>query len=162
MRLARQTIEIAAPPAVVFRYVDDIRNTGWHMTHSSMPMMGGKLALEILSPNPTGVGATYRWHGTVLGLALDFIETVTEWDEAKRRVWHTVGFPRLFILAGYEMSLVVQPAGDGALLTFAIVYDLPRQPFWRLAGWLLAGVYCRWCLNSMCRGAKHALKHQTR
>ena len=46
---------IMAPAGHVFAYVDDIRNLARHMSESgSMPMMGSKLKLEILSPSRPG------------------------------------------------------------------------------------------------------------
>ena len=57
-----ETAEILATAESVFAYVDDIRNVGLHMTgRSSMAMMGSRLKLEILSNQPTGLGATYRY-----------------------------------------------------------------------------------------------------
>lgn len=158
MRRLSESIEINAPADVVFRHVDDIRNTGMHMTESSMPMMGGALALEVLSPNPLGLGATYRMHGKVMGMTIDFTETVTEWVPNRKRVWKTIGEPKLIIMGGYEMSFLVEPVGGGSRLTFGISYDLPESFFGRILGWLLGNWYGRWCLRNMCRDAKSALE----
>jgi len=69
MITATETVDILAPAESVFGYVDDIRNVGWHMTErSSMAMMGSCMKLEILSDQPTGLGATYRYSGTMMGL----------------------------------------------------------------------------------------------
>ena len=47
-----RTVTIEAPAERVFAYVDDIRNLARHMSESrSMPMMGSKLKLEIMTPN---------------------------------------------------------------------------------------------------------------
>ena len=54
-----ETVDIHARAADAFAYIDDIRNVGWHMTdESSMAMMGSKLRLDVLSGQPTGLGAT--------------------------------------------------------------------------------------------------------
>ena len=158
MKTLSQSIEIRAPVDVVFRHVDDIRNTGMHMTDSSMPMMGGGLALEALPPIASGVGATYRMHGKVMGMTIDFTETVTEWVRNRKRVWKTVGEPKLVIMGGYEMSFVIEPAPSGSTLTFGITYDLPASLFGRILGWLVGSWYARWCLRNMCRDAKEALE----
>jgi hypothetical protein len=56
----------------VFAYVDDIRNRARHMSESrSMPMTDAKLQLEIMTPNPTGVGAVCRYSGQMMGLTID-------------------------------------------------------------------------------------------
>jgi len=158
MRTVTASSLIDAPTETVFRYVDDIRNTGWHMTKSSMPLMGSKLSLEILSRNASGEGATYRWYGRVIGFAIDFKETVTKWIANKEKRWKTVGMPRLVIISNYEMWLLVEPVTWQTKLTFGISYDLPEPLFWRFMGWLLADWYCKWCLRHMTEDAKKALE----
>jgi hypothetical protein len=92
----------------------------------SMPMMGSKLKLEILTPASTGVGATYRYSGRIMGLTLDFSETVTQYILGRVKVWHTISF----------------------------AYEWPRSLGGRLLGRGFAGSYARWCLDSMAEGAK--------
>jgi hypothetical protein len=158
MKTITETVEIAARPEAVFSYADDIRNIGWHMTESSMPLMGSKLNVQIVSKNPTGLGASYRWYGKVMGLTIDFTETVTKWVRNKERVWSTIGEPQIIIIGNYEMWFNLEPAGAKTRLTFGIRYDLPRPLFWRLVGFLLGGPYSRWCLKNMCGDAKKALE----
>lgn len=155
-----ESVDIQAAAERVFAYVDDIRNVGWHMTErSSMPMMGSRLKLEILSEQPTGLGATYRYSGTMMGLSLDFFESVTRYIPNREKVWRTIGEPRLLIIAAYEMRLSVEPLlASSSRLTISIAYDLPRSPLWRLMGRLLAGPYSRWCLRQMVGDAKRALE----
>lgn len=149
---------INASPETVFRYVDDIRNTGWHMTKASMPLMGSKLNLEILSKNSSGEGATYRWCGKVMGFTIDFTETVTKWIVNKEKRWKTVGEPRLVIISNYEMWFLVEPVSGQTKLTFGINYELPEPVLWRFLGWLLADWYCKWCLDHMTTDGKKALE----
>ncbi len=53
---------VKAPAERVFAYVGDIGNLARHMSErGSMPLMGSKLSLEIITPETTGVGATYRY-----------------------------------------------------------------------------------------------------
>jgi hypothetical protein len=47
--------------------------------------------LDIVTPAVTGVGATYRYSGRMMGLTIDFSETVTQYELGRRKVWHTVG-----------------------------------------------------------------------
>lgn len=161
MKTIIEKVDIHAPVSAVFSHVDDIRNTGWHMTESSMPLMGSKLNLEIISKKPTGLGATYRWYGKVMGLTMDFTETVTQWERNRARVWKTIGKPRIIIMGNYEMWFNLKPVGDKTRLTFGIAYDLPRSFFWKIVGLLLAAPYSRWCLRNMCRDAKEALELKT-
>src|SRR5262245_16639316 len=105
-----EALNIRAPAGMVFAYIDDIRNVGWHMTErSSMARMGSRLRLEVVSRQPTGVGATYRYSGTMMGFEIDFSETVTKYAPPREKVWSTVGQPRLLIIAWYEMRLAVEP-----------------------------------------------------
>lgn len=155
-----ETVDIQAPAEQVFAYVDDIRNVGWHMTErSSMAMMGSRLELEILSQQPTGLGATYRYSGTMMGLSLDFSESVTRYVRNREKVWRTIGEPRLLIISSYEMRLAVEPlSAASSRLTISIAYELPRSAFWSIVGRLLAGPYSRWCLRQMVGDAKRALE----
>ncbi|MBB1286855.1 SRPBCC family protein [Flavisolibacter sp. BT320] len=94
---------IPAPPQKVFEQMDDFSKTGMHMGESSMLMMGSKLTLEQLSQNATCVGASYRWHGKIMGLAIDFAETVTEWQPPERKEWQTIGKAKIIIMSWYKM-----------------------------------------------------------
>lgn len=151
---------IQAPAERVFAYADDIRNLARHMSErGSMPMMGSKLALEIVTPEMTGVGATYRYRGRVMGLTIDFSETVTRYEPGREKVWRTIGEPRLLIIDSYEMRVLVEPvAQTRSTLTISFDYELPRRLPWRLVGPLLAASYARWCLDSMIGGTKHDLE----
>lgn len=151
-----RTADITASAERVFAYVDDIRNLARHMSESrSMPMMGSKLKLEILTPASTGVGATYRYSGRMLGLTLDFSEMVTKYIPGRGKIWHTIGDPQLLIVSNYEMGLTVNPmSADVCRLTIAFDYELPRSMVGRLLGRALAGSYARWCLDSMVQGTK--------
>ena len=155
-----ETVEIRAAAEAVFAYVDDIRNLGWHMTgRSSMVMMGSRLRLEVLSDRPTGLGATYRYSGTMIGLSIDFSESVTKYLPPREKVWRTIGEPRLLIITSYEMRVAIEPLSlRSAQLTISIVYELSRSGFWRIVGLLLARPYSRWCLRRMVQDTRHALE----
>ena len=141
-----ETVEIRAAAETVFSHIDDIRNLGWHMTkQSSMALMGSRLTLELLSDQATtGVGATYRYSGTMLGLSIDFSESVTKYVPPREKVWRMIGEPRLVIISSYEMRVAVEPLTPSASrLTISIVYELPRSGFWRIVGLVLARSYSR-------------------
>ena len=138
-----RTALISETAEKVFTYVDDIRNLARHMSESpSVPMMGSKLTLEIVTPEPTGVGATYRYTGKMLGLALDISEAVTTYIAGREKIWRTIGNPKLLIMRGYEMRVHVEPVTPATTnLTISIDYELPVSGFWRIDGWLLALVF---------------------
>lgn len=92
MKPKSKSILIHSTPEKVFQQMDDFSKTGMHMTENSMMMMGSKLKLEQLSPNASGVGAKYRWYGKIMGMKMDFSETVAKWQPPKLKEWETVGW----------------------------------------------------------------------
>jgi hypothetical protein len=121
--------------------------------------MGSRLRLETLSDQVTGRGATYRYSGTMLGLSIDFSESITKYAPPREKVWRTIGEPRLVIIASYEMRVSVEPLSQSSSrLTMSIVYELPCSRFWRIVGLVLARSYSRWCLRRMCRDTKRVLE----
>jgi Polyketide cyclase / dehydrase and lipid transport len=162
MTTLSQSTLIDAAAEFVFSYVDDIRNLARHMSESrSMPMMGSKLKLEILTAQTTGIGATYRYSGRMMGLTIDFSETVTAYVPGREKVWHTIGEPRLLIIRGYEMRVQVEPVSPtSSCLTIGIDYELPNAGFWRAVGWALADTYSRWCLTNMIEGTKRDVERE--
>jgi hypothetical protein len=128
------------------------------MSRPSLAMLGSALHTEQLSPNPTGPGATYRSHGRVLGLRVDFTARVTRWLPDTEKVWQTIGDPRLIVLGSFEMQLTIKPEAGGSRLVTGIDYTLPKSRAGRLLGRLLSRPYSRWCLHRICRDAKAALE----
>ena len=106
----------------VFAQMDDFSKTGVHMSESSMMMMGSKLKLEQLSINPTGVGAKYRWYGKMIGMTMNFSETVTKWQSPKMKEWETVGESKIIIMSWYRMWFEITPAENGTLAKISISY----------------------------------------
>jgi Polyketide cyclase / dehydrase and lipid transport len=157
VRRLEETIEIAAAPAQVFAWLDNPRNTGWHMSRPSLAMLGGSLRVERLSAMAAGVGATYRSWGRVLGLRIDFTTIVVRWVADREKVWRTIGNPRLIVIGPFEMRFGVEPVVGGARLTMALEYELPSRGLGRLLGRALAAPYAKWCLRRMCRDARAAL-----
>lgn len=153
--------EILAPPEKVFEYMDDINNVGWHMSDkSSMPMMGGRLKLEVID-DKEGVGGAYRWKGGVMGMAIDIKETVIKWIKNSEKTWVTIENPRMIVMSKYTMHLLLTPAEKGTKVLFEIDYSLPRTPWGWIIGMLLARKYAKWCLQRACEDAKKALGSTT-
>ena len=83
MKTKSKSILILSTPENVFHQMDDFSKTGMHRTENSMTMMGSKLKLEQISPNATGIDASYHWFGKIVGMAMNFSETVTKWEQNK-------------------------------------------------------------------------------
>ena len=80
----------------------------------------------------------------MMGVTIDFSETVTKHVPGREKVWRTIGKPELLIIAGYEMRVLVEPVSPtSSRLTLSIDYELPRAGIWQALGWALAGAYSR-------------------
>jgi hypothetical protein len=153
-----KTVVLPASPERVFAQLDDSSKAGMHMSESSMMMMGSKLRLEQLSAQAAGPGATYRWYGKMMGLTIDFQQTITHWEPPRRKRWETIGEARIIIMRWYRMGFDLEPVENGTSVTLFIEYERPRHWFYRTLSLLFAPWYCRWCLNSMLRDARQALE----
>jgi hypothetical protein len=79
---------------------------------------------------------------------------VTECAPPRRKVWETVGTPRLLVIGPYRMGFEVSPEGAaGSRLRVFIDYALPTGAPARWLGRALGGAYARWCTHRMVRDA---------
>ena len=156
-RSLQETVVVRAPGTTVFAWLDEPQNTGFHMSRPSAAMLGGALRLERLSAQTTGVGATYRSWGRVLGLPIDFTTAVTEWAPGREKTWRTIGKPRLIVLGDFQMRFSLTSHDGGTNVVMAIDYNLPTRGIGRLLGTVLAAPYVRWCLRRMVRDLRSAV-----
>ncbi len=119
--------------------------------------MGGKLHLEILSVNHTGVGASHRWHGKVLGFKVDFTTVVTGWMKDREKAYHTVGNPRMVIMSDFEMRWTLDPTNGGTRITIDFGYRPPKSWPGRFVGRIFGQRYGEWCLNMVMADATATL-----
>jgi hypothetical protein len=153
----QEIVLLRALPARVFAWIDDPANTGLHMSRPSFAMLGGALRVEQLSRNSTGVGATYRSWGHVLGVPIDFTTTCTAWLPGREKVLQTTGESRLVVIRDFRMTSTMTPLDGGTRLALALAYNPPAGTFGRLLGRALAAPYVRWCLRRMAHDARAAL-----
>ncbi len=154
MKTKVKAITIHSTPEKVFAYMDNLGNTGMHMMESSMMMMGSKLHLKQISKNATGLGATFRWFGKVMGFKMDFTVKVTTWIENEKKIWETVGDAEMIILAWYRMCLCLTPTIDGTNAELSIQYTKPQQFLYRIISFFLSSWYANWCLKNMLNDTK--------
>lgn len=147
------SVQVNASPVQVFDELDDQERLSAHMMQSSAMMAGSTMRFEFDERRGRSVGSRMRLYGNVLGFSLEVIEVVTERDPPFRKVWETIGLPRLLVIGPYRMGFAIQPDGLGSRLMLFIDYDLPSGA-WRLPGKLLGGVYARWCTRNMAKGVK--------
>ena len=140
-----------ASPEDVFDCLDDLGVTGMHMTESSMPMMGGKMDLEFLTEQKTGLNTRYKWTGKVLWWNLDFTVLVKSWIRGQEKVWETTGITKLIIYSWFRMNLKVWKVPQGSAAQLSISYEKPNGFFNQVLCFLLGAWYCRWCIKNMLR-----------
>ena len=158
IRHFERTMVINGMPEYVFAFMDDIRNTGKHMTESSGAMAGSKLKIEWLSDHMTGLGSKYRWTGKVVGIKMDFTVEVSKWIKGKEKVWGTVGDAKMIVIDWFEMNLTITPEMDGkSNAKLGINYIKHRG----ILGFLFGKWYSKWCVNSMLRDTKKHFENNT-
>jgi hypothetical protein len=138
--------------------MDNIDNTGIHMTKSSMPMMGSRLELKQLSENATGLNSKFRWTGKVMWFTMDFTVVVTKWIKCKEKVWETVGPAKMIIMGWYQMRLVISLEGGNTKAILSIAYTKPKNIFFKFIAFFIAPFYANWCLNNMLNDSKKTLE----
>ena len=94
------------------------------------------------------VGSHIRMSGRAFGVDLFLDEVITHRDPPHRKVWRTVGAPKLIIIGSCEMGFRIIPDAAGSRLTVWIDYDLPDRGPGRWAP-AIAAYYGRWCVRRM-------------
>jgi hypothetical protein len=140
---------IQTTPKALFAYLDDQVSLGSHMEKPSAMMLGGSMRYILDEGKGRRLGSVIRMEGAFLGIRLSVEEVVTEREPPVRKAWETRGIPHLLILVGYRMGFDVSPADRGQRLRVFIEYNTPRTLFGRIAGFLFAGLYARWCIGRM-------------
>lgn len=155
IRYYEKTVIINGLQEDVFAFMDDIRNTGKHMTESSGAMVGSKLKIEWLSDYKTGLGTKYRWTGKVVGMKMDFTVEVSKWINGKEKVWGTVGYAKMIVIDWFEMNLTTTPEDNGKAKAKLCIYYTKHRSLW---GFLFGKWYSKWCVKSMLKDTKTHFK----
>ena len=102
------------------------------------------------------VGSRIRLAGRVCGIELSVEEVVTERNPPFRKVWETIGSPRLLVIGDYRMGFELSPRGSESTLRVFIDYALPESAPAHWLGRLFGRYYAKWCTQQMVDGAvKH-------
>jgi hypothetical protein len=140
---------VAAPPDRVFERVDDHARLSSHMSESSWMMGGGRMEIWLDADQGRKTGSRIRLTGRAFGFELAVEEIVTERDPPRRKVWETIGAPKLLVIDRYRMGFEISPAASGSLLRVFIEYALPAKAPARWLGRLFGPSYARWCTRRM-------------
>ncbi len=127
----RKTIEIKARPEDVFAHIDDAKRRGHHMLG-----MGRDFHAELLSKNSTGLGATYRWSGSMYGIKFSWTEVVTTWVENREKAYHSIEGMKI------DVDWNLSRKDGGTILTMRMNYDIGYSFLGKLIDWLWAERYC--------------------
>ena len=146
----------------VFAYLDDQTRLGVHMQRRSWMMMGGRMTYEFDADQGRAVGSVIKLRGHVLGMGIEVHEVVTERAPPRRKVWETVGVPRMLIIASYRMGFDLDDEGDGARLRVFIDYEQPSSPIGTVLAKLFAKSYARWCVGRMASDAAEHFRWRPR
>jgi hypothetical protein len=119
------------------------------MSESSWMMAGGRMETKVDGGQGQAVGSRISMTGRVLGIDLEVEEVVTERNPPHRKVWETIGTPRLLVIDHYRMGFEISPDGANSLLRVFIEYALPPKAPGRWLGGLLGRYYARWCAQRM-------------
>ena len=144
---------VSASPDRVFALIDDHERLVSHMSTSSWRMGGGHMTTSVDEGLGQRVGSHIRMSGRILGIALSVDEVVTQRDPPTRKVWETVGTPRLLVIASYRMGFEAAHREGGTLLRVFIDYALPATWPARWLGRLFGGYYAQWCTRKMAHDA---------
>ena len=127
------------------------------MNRRSWRLGWGRMTLHADEQAGRAVGSRMTLEGRVFGVSLSLAEVVTEHAPPTRKVWATVGTPRLLVIGAYQMGFVLEPVGGGAAadglkevtLTVFIDYALPDRGTTWLLGRMFGHAYAQWCTKRM-------------
>ena len=149
--------QVQAQAERVFEFLDDHARLSAHMNRRSWRMGWSRMKLILDEQAGRAVGSRMRLEGRVLGVQLSLEEAVTEHSPPTRKVWMTVGMPRLLVIGRYRMGFVLGPDdSEGVTLTVFIDYGLPERGLSRLLGLIFGNWYARWCTGRMLVDAQAA------
>lgn len=156
-RHAESRVPVHASEAVLFALLDDHTRLSAHMSRPSWRTGWMRMGISTDGGGGKAIGSHIRLAGRILGVSIFLDEVVVEREPPRRKVWETVGEPRLLVIGGYRMGFEIIAHGvyPGVDLRVFIDYDLPRGAA-RPLGWLLGGWYARWCTGRMARDARDA------
>ena len=148
---------VQATMSDAFRVLDDPTGLSRHLSERSWKLGWGKLTTIVDEQWGRVVSSHVVRRGRAFGTVLFLDEVVIERDMPKRKVWQTVGEPRLLVIGAYRMGFEITPTESGVRLHVSIDYELPAHGLSRLLGYLLGRVYAKWCTRQMVLDAKALL-----
>ena len=153
MKHYEDSVYIPTSPKELFDYADDHKNFSSHMNKSSWMMGGGSMNTHVDGKRFRELGSHIQMEGTVFGIKLYLDEVVTDYEPPYRKQWQTVGNLNLLVIDHYKLGFEIESKDDGSNLRVYIDYYLPQSTGTRILGYLLGGIYAKWCVQQMIKGA---------
>jgi hypothetical protein len=135
----------------VFDFIDDHIKFSSHMNKSSWMMGGSRMKTEVDEGKGQKIGSHIKMEGAIMGGKLYLDEVVTEHTRPTRKVWRTVGNPKLLVIGNYQMGVELGAEANKTKLKVFIDYDLPKGGS-KILGIIFGGIYANWCVNQMLNG----------
>lgn len=129
------------------------------MSQGSWIMGGGSMETETDDGKGQAVGSHIRLIGKAFGIKLFLDEVVTLREPPHRKVWETVGTPKLLVIGSYRMGLDIDEEDGMSRLRVFIDYNLPSG-ISRLLGYLFGRAYAKWCVQQMIKDVGEQFKSQ--
>lgn len=139
------TVLLHVPLERAFDYLDDPKSLSAHMGKSSMMMMGSRMITQVDSDGGRVVGSKISMSGSVFGIPLALDEVISERQVPYKKIWTTIGNPKLVVISHYQMGFELTPEGESTRLRIFVDYSLPATTIGHWIGLMLAGVYAKWC-----------------
>ncbi len=156
----RTTGRVAANRAAVFAYLDDHARLAQHMEKPNWRMGWGRMTIASDAAQGRAVGSRLCVSGRVFGVALAVEEVVEVREPPVRKVWATLGEPRLLVIGPYRMRFELTEMAQEVPVTELVVeieYAFPERRGSRLLAHVLAQPYATWCTTRMVEDARKAL-----
>jgi hypothetical protein len=151
---------IHGPADQVFEFVDVFQNLSKHMDEPNWRMLWGWIKVKTDEKGGQEVGSVVSLNGSVLGIKLAVIEKVTRRDPPYRKSWRTFNGINLLVIGHYTLGFEITPQEGNSVLTAHIDYELPSSARTRWLGYLLGGLYAKWCVREMLQAAQHHFQAQ--
>lgn len=94
------------------------------------------------------LGSHIQMKGSVLGVNLYLDEVITEYKPPYRKVWKTVGSPKLVVIGNYQLGFELTDMGNKSVFKVFIDYNLPSNGL-KILGVIFGGIYAKWCVRQM-------------
>jgi len=133
----------------IFAIADEPDLVTRHMRQPSLMMGGGSMQCELDALAGKAVGSVIRLTGKGFGFGITLEEFVEERTPPLRKVWATIGTPRLVVIRDYRMGFEIAEVVKSCQLRVWIDYALPRSGVRHWLGRLLAPTFARWCVENM-------------